>query len=46
MTYAFTDDQQIEEYIPTEDDWASYYEDDDDQALEAYSLECAFGPEE
>jgi hypothetical protein len=45
MTYAFTDNPQIEEYIPTEDDWASYYE-DDDQALEAYSLECAFGPEE
>lgn len=44
MTYAFTDTAQIEEYIPTEDDWASYYE--DDQALEEYSLECAFGPEE
>jgi len=44
MTYAFTDEVQVEEYIPTEDDWASYYE--DDQALEEYSLECAFGPEE
>lgn len=49
MTYAFTDTAQIEEYIPTEDDWAEadwayFYE--DDQALEEYSLECAFGPEE
>ena len=44
MTYSFTDELQVEEYIPTEDDWASYYE--DDQELEAYSLECAFGPEE
>jgi hypothetical protein len=45
MTYAFTDTAQIDEfYNPTEDDWASYYE--DDQALEEYSLECAFGPEE
>ena len=38
------DNQIDEEYIPTDDDWASYYE--DDQALEAFSLECAFGPEE
>jgi hypothetical protein len=45
MTFdPFVCDSQIEEYIPTEDDWASYYE--DDQALEEYSLECAFGPEE
>ena len=48
MSYAFTDNLQVEEefeeYIPTDDDWASYYE--DDQALEEYSLECAFGPEE
>ena len=45
MTYSFTDYQQIdEEYTPTEEDWASYYE--DDQELEAYSLECAYGPEE
>ena len=42
MTYAFTDNAQIEEYIPTDEDWASYLE--DDQALEEYSLECAFGP--
>jgi hypothetical protein len=40
----FVCDQQIEEYIPTEDDWHSIY--DDDQELEMYSLECAFGPEE
>lgn len=46
MTFdSFTCDPQIdEEYIPTDEDWASYYE--DDQELEAYSLECAFGPEE
>lgn len=58
MTYAFTDTVQIdEEYIPTEDDWNSVCDEeegpgwdlygwDDDQALEAFSLECAFGPEE
>jgi hypothetical protein len=41
----FTINPQIdEEYIPTDEDWASFY--DDDQELEMYSLECAFGPEE
>lgn len=45
MTYAFTDSPQIDdEYVPTEDDWNAVW--DDDQELEAYSLECAFGPEE
>jgi hypothetical protein len=42
MTYAYTDNAQVEEYTPTEDDWASYYE--NDQQLEEFSLECAFGP--
>ena len=46
MTFdPFVCDSQIEEYIPTEDDWNSYNW-DDDQELEMYSLECAFGPEE
>jgi hypothetical protein len=45
MTYTFTDSPQIdEEYNPTEEDWAIWW--DDDQELEAFSLECAFGPEE
>lgn len=45
MTFdPFVCDPQIEEYIPTEEDWASFY--DDDQELEMYSLECCFGPEE
>lgn len=45
---SFVCDPQIDEiYNPTDEDWASYYEDwDNDQALEEYSLECAFGPEE
>jgi hypothetical protein len=34
MTYAFTDFAQIEEYIPTEDDWASYYEEEDNKTHE------------
>ena len=46
MTFdPFVCDPQIEDdYNPTEDDWASFY--DDDQELEMYSLECCFGPEE
>jgi len=45
MTFdPFVCDSQIEEYIPTEDDWMTFY--DDDQELEMYSLECCFGPEE
>ena len=57
MTYTFTDDLQVEEfshfdyveemnesiYETDQDDWLFY---EDDQDLEAYSLECAFGPEE
>ena len=35
---SFVCDPQIE------DDWMSFYENDQD--LEAFSLECAFGPEE
>ena len=38
------DPQLDEEYIPTDEDWEAVY--DDDQELEMYSLECAFGPEE
>jgi hypothetical protein len=47
MTYAFTDDVQVEEFIDEEEGpgW-DLYGWDDDQALEEYSLECAFGPEE
>ena len=45
MTYAFTDYAQFdEEYFPTEDDWTAVWEDDQD--LEAFSLECCFGPED
>jgi hypothetical protein len=46
MTFdPFVCDPQVEDlvYIPTDEDWASFY---DDQELEMYSLECAFGPEE
>lgn len=44
MTH-YTDNLQIDDqYIPTEEDWEEIWE--DDQALEEYSLECAFGPEE
>ena len=54
MTFdPFTCDPQIDDaYNPTEEDWQSGYDEwdmsqyEDDQALEAYSLECAFGPEE
>jgi hypothetical protein len=47
MTFdPFVCDPQVEDlvYIPTEEDWQAVY--DDDQELEMYSLECAFGPEE
>ena len=58
MTYTFTDYAQIDEqFVPTEDDWNAVCDEeegpgwdlygwDDDQALEAFSLECAFGPED
>jgi hypothetical protein len=39
----FWTDEMIEEYVLTE---AESYRYDEDQALEQYSLECAFGPEE
>jgi len=39
------EDQMYDEYIPTEEDWNSMNY-DEDAALEAFSLECAFGPEE
>jgi hypothetical protein len=48
---AFTDEQQIDELIATfwddledEDETVAFW--DDDQELEAFCLECAFGPEE
>jgi hypothetical protein len=44
MLDPFLIDSQIEEYIPTEEDWESMPFWDDDAELEAFSLECAFGP--
>jgi hypothetical protein len=41
MTYAFTDEPQVEEM---EEYLGDYWE--DDQALEQFCLECCFGPEE
>jgi len=38
------EDLMYEEYIPTDEDWVALYDEDAD--LEAFSLECAFGPEE
>ena len=38
------EDLMYDEYIPTDEDFASLYDEDAD--LEAFSLECAFGPEE
>jgi hypothetical protein len=45
MTYAFTDDCQVEEFSHfdyVDEMNETFY--DDDQALEEFSLECAFGP--
>ena len=45
---AFTANPQIDEateLAAMEDDGYGYENWDDDQALEAYSLECAFGPD-
>jgi hypothetical protein len=45
---AFTTNPQIDEateLATLEDDEYGYEDWDDDQALEAYSLECAFGPD-
>jgi hypothetical protein len=39
------EDDQIEDAEGIEDEYAQEYDWDDDQALEAYSLECAFGPD-
>jgi hypothetical protein len=38
------EDLMYDEYIPTDEDFASLYDEDAD--LEAFSLECCFGPEE
>jgi len=56
MSDAYLDEVQVEElmveelmyddYAPTEEDWESNPFFDDDADLEAFSLECAFGPEE
>ena len=57
MTYTFTDNSQIEEFLDDEmeaimRDWnyVDYPEQEDGtygwSDLEAFSLECAFGPEE
>jgi hypothetical protein len=45
MIDSFIDEVQIEEFIFEEDDYLSSVW-DDDQELEAFSLECAFGPDE
>jgi len=54
MTYCFETNPQIEECFIIPEDWTdedvnqfledSYQNWDDDQELEAFSLECAFGP--
>ena len=43
MSYAFTDQVQVEESTEFLDDYYSQYE--DDAALEYYSLCCAYGEE-
>lgn len=43
MSYAFTDEIQIEESAEFHEDYYSQYE--DDAALEYYSLCCAYGEE-
>ena len=47
--YSWTD-ETVNEYLeteaPEEEEGWDLYGYDDDQALEEYSLECAFGPEE
>ena len=45
MIDSFIDEVQIEEFMIEEDDYLSSVW-DDDQALEAFCLECVFGPEE
>ena len=49
MTYAFTDYAQIDEQETFWDDLQEEIDScfwDDDQELEAFCLECCFGPEE
>ena len=55
MSDAYLDEVQVEEmmveemyydYAPTDEDWESNPFLDDDAELEAFSLQCAFGPEE
>lgn len=49
MTYAFTDYAQIDEQETYWDDLQEEIDScfwDDDQDLEAFCLECCFGPEE
>jgi hypothetical protein len=49
MTYAFTDYAQIDEQETYWDDLLEEIDScfwDDDQELEAFCLECAFGPED
>ena len=49
MTYAFTDTLQIDEQECFWDDLQEEIDScfwDDDQELEAFCLECCFGPEE
>jgi hypothetical protein len=49
MTYAFTDNLQIDEQEMLWDDLQDEIDFclwDDDQALEQFCLECCFGPEE
>lgn len=49
MTYAFTDTLQIDEQETFWDDLQDEIDTcfwDDDQELEAFCLECCFGPEE
>ena len=45
MIDSFIDEVQIEEFMIEEDDYLSSVW-DDDQELEAFCLECVFGPEE
>lgn len=43
-TPEFWTDEMIDEYLETQEDEEYSYDWDDDAALEEYSLECAFGP--
>lgn len=45
MIDSFIDEVQIEEFMIEEDDYLSSVW-DDDQELEAFCLECVFGPDE